>query len=317
MKKDELIFLKKVIILLIFVLLFIISIGCFLHYKKYHYIYKGRVIARVGNNKIYEKELYSRLSFLAKQYNNENLKIDDLDEDTIKALLVEIYANRKIYKLAKKNKNTINSYDLKFLAKEYYERLIREKFLNDNLFNNITEYEIQKKYDELVKMVEGKEERKISHIVLKTEEEAIRIKNIILMRNNFEKMAEQKSLDTKSAVNGGCIGYIIKEEIAISEFAEIAFLLKQGEMSRPIETENGWHIIRVDDIRKIKIKSYDDVREEILEKIKQDKFDNFIEGTIGNPNIDIFMDLYENKKSKEVEKNNEENIESEIEDIKE
>lgn len=317
MRKDELIFLRKIAILLIFILLLTVSTGCFLHYKKYHYIYKGKTVAKVGNTKIYEKELYSRLSFLAKQYNDENLKIDDLDEDTIKALLMEIYANRKIYKLAKKSKNTINIYDLKFLAKEYYERLIREKFLNDNLFSNITEDEIQKKYNELVEMVEGKEERKISHIVLKTEEEALRIKNIVLMRNNFEKMAEQKSLDTESAINGGCIGYILKEEIAIAEFAEVAFLLKQGEMSRPIETENGWHIIRVDDIRKIKIKSYEEAREEILEKIRQDKFDSFIEGTIGNPNIEIFMNLDENIKSKNTEKNNEESIEQEIESIKE
>lgn len=316
MRKDELIFLRKIAILLIFILLLTVSTGCFLHYKKYHYIYKGKTVAKVGNTKIYEKELYSRLSFLAKQYNDENLKINDLDEDTIKALLMEIYANRKIYKLAKKSKNTINIYDLKFLAKEYYERLIREKFLNDNLFSNITEDEIQKKYNELVEMVEGKEERKISHIVLKTEEEALRIKNIVLMRNNFEKMAEQKSLDTESAINGGCIGYILKEEIAIAEFAEVAFLLKQGEMSRPIETENGWHIIRVDDIRKIKIKSYEEAREEILEKIRQDKFDSFIEGTIGNPNIEIFMDLDENIKSKNTEKNNEESIEQEIESIK-
>ena len=294
MRKDEKRLIKKIAIIISIVLITIISLLCYLHYKKYHFISRGRLIAKVNGTRVYEKDIETRLSAIMSYYNLDDLKIDNLNDEEIKATLLEVYLDNKINKLAKKIKLNRDN-DIKFLAEEYYRRLIREKYLQEKIFNNITEEEIRKRYDDLVDNLNGKEERKISHIVVETEDEANRIRNLILARrNSFENLAEKKSLDTESAKNGGCIGYVLKEEIAVQEFAEIAFMLKVGEMSRPVKTSKGWHVIKVEDSRKIVIKPYEEAREEILEKIITERFNEFMEKITKDPKIELFIKISEN-----------------------
>lgn len=295
MRKDEKKLIKKIVIVVSIALIVVISLFCYLHYKRYHFINKDRLIAKVNNTKVYEKDIETRLSAIMSYYNLDDLKIDDLSDEEIKATLLEVYLDNKINKLAKKIKINRDN-DIKFLAREYYERLIREKYLQEKIFNNITEEEVRKRYDDLVDNLNDKEERKISHIVVETEDEANRIRNMILARrNSFENLAEKKSLDKESAKNGGCIGYVLKEEIAIQEFAEIAFMLKVGEMSRPVKTSEGWHIIKVEDSRKIMIKPYEEAREEILEKIITERFHEFMEKITKNPKIELFIKIREDE----------------------
>lgn len=313
MRKDEKALLKKIVLWTALTLVFLIVFFCYIHYRKHHHISRGKPLAKVNGSKIYESELNSRLSALAASYGSENLAFDDLDEDMLKALLTEVYANRKIYKIAKKRQNIRKDDNLKFLAKEYYSRLVREKFLNENLFNNIREEEIRQQYDDMISRLRGREERKISHILLKTEEEAQRVKNNILMRGNFEKMANRYSLDRETAENGGSLGYVLKEEIVIPEFAEIAFLLRKGELSRPIETESGWHLVRVDDIREVKLRPYEEVRGEILDRIRQDRFDLFVEKIVGEPKIEFlknFREIIRNKFALSTNPEKNENVEN-------
>lgn len=293
MRKDEKRLIKKIVIIVSIVLIAIISLLCYLHYKKYHFISRGRLIAKVNGTRVYEKDIETRLSAIMSYYGLDNLKIDDLNNEEIKATLLEVYLDNKINKLAKKIKLNRDN-DIKFLAEEYYRRLIREKYLQEKIFNNITKEEIRGRYNDLVDNLNDKEERKISHIVVETEDEANRIRNLILARrNSFENLAKKKSLDTESAINGGCIGYVLKEEIAVQEFAEIAFMLKVGEMSRPVKTPKGWHIIKVDDSRKIVIKPYEEAREEILEKIITERFNEFMEKITKNPKIELFIKIRE------------------------
>lgn len=294
MRKNEKILIKKIVIIVLVLFLIIVSFLCYLHYKKYHFINKGKLIAKVNGTKVYEKNLETRLSAIIDQYGMNDLKIDDLNDNEIKAVLLEVYLDKRINKLAKKIKLNRDN-DIKFLAREYYERLIREKYLQERIFNNIKEEEIQKRYDSLVEALNDKEERKISHILVETEDEANRIRSLALARNNFENLAEKKSLDEESAKNGGCIGYVLKEEIAVQEFAEIAFMLKVGEMSRPVKTSEGWHIIKVDDSRKINIKPYEEARDEILEKIMDEKFHEFMEKTVSNPRIELYIKVGKEK----------------------
>mgnify|MGYP001027877704 CR=1 FL=1 len=285
MRKDEI---KKLKIYITLSILTTISIICFfsyLHYKKYHYIDKGELVATINDFKIYKNDLQSRIDFLAGEMNRKNLKLEDLDPKVLKAILIEIYTNNMILKLAKEKKLFENN-DFKFLAKEYHERLIKEAYIRKFVTDTVAENEIKEEYDRLVKIVENKEERKIRHILVSTEEEINRIRNTIIHKNNFEKMAELKSIDKPSAINGGNIGYVMKEEITIPEFADIAFLLKVGELSKPVQTKEGWHLIRVDDVRDIKMKSYKESRSNILDKLEKKRFSDFINSLLKNKNID-------------------------------
>jgi parvulin-like peptidyl-prolyl isomerase len=288
MRKDEIKLLKISVFFAVIILTSIIGAACYVHYKKYHYINRGRVIAMVGRNKIHEKDIETRLLFLSEKLGKDNIKPEELDKEMLRAILLESYSSHIFLKLAKEKKIDSDN-DYKFLAKEYYERLVKEDYIKNYIYNSITDEDIEKKYQELVDIVKDKEERKISHILVKTEEEIIRIRNTILRRNNFERMAEQRSLDKASAMNGGSIGYVIKEELTIPEFADVAFLLKIGELSKPIQTKEGWHILRVDDVRGMMLKSLEDSKNDIYETLKSEKINDFLEKMLQNIEIDILI----------------------------
>lgn len=306
MRKDEIKLIKKIVIIIFVLLALIITFLCCLHYRKYHFIDMGRLIAKVDKTKIYEKNIETRLSAITDYYGLDDIKIDNLTDEEIKAVLLEVYLDKKINKLAKKIKLNKDN-DIKFLAKEYYERLIRERYLQEKIFSSVKEEEIKERYNDLVETLNDKEERKISHILVETEEEANRIRNLVVFRNNFGDLAKKKSLDKESAENNGCIGYVLKEEIAIQEFAEIAFMLKVGEISGPVKTSEGWHIIRVDDSRRINIKPYEEARSEILDKIISEKFHDFMKKIIKDPKIELFIKIEkDNLKNRENDSNVEE-----------
>lgn len=314
MRKDE----KKILKLSIFAFLcfefVLFCLFAYMHYKKYHYLDNGDVIASINKVNIHSMDIEARLNSFFD--GNRDLSLNDLDKDVFIAMMLEKYSDKIIVDLAKK-KGMFNNNYYKFITKEYFERLVRDEYLEKYVFGKITEQDVEKRYEYLVSLIENKEERKISHILVDTEDEAKRIRNSILRFNNFEKMAKQRSKDKFSAINDGCLGYLMKEEITIKEFADVAFLLKIAELSKPIKTSEGWHIIKIDDIRNIKIKSFEESRDEIYEELKHKEFENFVNSIVDKKdieNIKIFVELKQKSESDDVANNNTDNINNLLED---
>jgi peptidyl-prolyl cis-trans isomerase C len=270
MRKHEVKILKFCVGGALLALAFFLWLGCFIFHRKYHFIDKGKLVAKVNGHPVYEKDIEVRLKFLS----GNSIQMENVDGEILKAILLENYLNSKIFNLAKKKSNLNN---LKFLKEDYYKRLAAQYYLENFVFSTITEEDIKKRYEELVKSLEGKEEREIYHILLATEDEARRVLNQILRGGDFGSIAKRRSLDKASAVRGGNIGYVIREELTIPEFADIVFLLKEGEISKPIETKEGWHVVKVNNIRIMDAKSYKDSREEILKNLKREKYEEFLQ----------------------------------------
>jgi len=91
------------------------------------------------------------------------------------------------------------------------------------------------------------EEVKASHILVKTEEEALKIKDEILAGKSFEQAALEYST-CPSGENGGDLGYFGRN-VMVVEFDHAAFEANVGEITKPIQTEFGWHLILVTDKR--------------------------------------------------------------------
>lgn len=97
--------------------------------------------------------------------------------------------------------------------------------------------------------VEDKREVKVSHILVETQEEAARLREqIISKEKTFEEVAEQHSI-CESKEQKGDIGYNIKKGTLLQEFTDKIFTMKKFEVSEPFETEAGWHIAKVYDIK--------------------------------------------------------------------
>ena len=88
-------------------------------------------------------------------------------------------------------------------------------------------------------------EVKASHILVKTEEEAKKLYDEIKNGASFAKIAEEKSL-CPSGQNGGDLGFFGKG-MMVKPFEDAAFSLEVGELSQPVQTQFGWHLIVVTD----------------------------------------------------------------------
>ena len=243
---------------------------------------KGKLVAVVNGYNVYESDLADRLNMLA---NGQKITIEDIPENILKAMVLEVAVNHQIDENAKKEGYNNDKIILQ-QVKNYKTGLIREKYLNDKVYSKITEEELLREYNKIVNNLKGKEERNIKHILVETEEEIERVRRNVLRTGNFEKIAKQKSIDTASAQNGGDLGYVLKEEL-VPEFGEMAFMLKVGEISKPVKTQYGWHIIKVEDARPAQFLGFDDVKNNIKNNLEQQAIQQFLLKTTKDAKIDL------------------------------
>lgn len=86
---------------------------------------------------------------------------------------------------------------------------------------------------------------------------------------DFPELAKKYSQDTSNASKGGDLGYFKKDQM-VKPFEELAFSLNKGEIGGPVRTQFGWHLIKVEDIKEEKVKTLDEVREQIETTLKGD-----------------------------------------------
>ncbi|MGD0023713.1 MAG: peptidylprolyl isomerase [Xanthobacteraceae bacterium] len=145
------------------------------------------------------------------------------------------------------------------------------KVLMEALLQNVgeaalTDEAMHKVYDEAVKQMANEEEVHVRHILVSTEDEAKAIEAELKKGADFAKLAKEKSKDSGGAADGGEVGWFTKEEMAqqlMPEFAEVAFKLDKGQISDPVHSQFGWHIIRVEDKRIKPTPTFDQVKVQI------------------------------------------------------
>ena len=116
-------------------------------------------------------------------------------------------------------------------------------------------------YDEAVKSMGGQEEVRARHILVETEDEAKAIVEQLKGGADFATLAKEKSKDP-GAADGGDLGYFGKEQM-VPEFAEVAFKMYPGQISNPVKTQFGWHIIKLEDKRTKPVPEFEKVKDQI------------------------------------------------------
>jgi foldase protein PrsA len=130
------------------------------------------------------------------------------------------------------------------------EAQLRESTKKDLLYFKASTDGIKISDDEIKQYYEHmKYQIKASHILVKTKKEADSIEEKLKKGESFEELAKKNSIDTGSAVNGGDLGYF-KAGSMVKEFEDAAFSLKVGEISQPVKSQYGYHIIKLVDKKK-------------------------------------------------------------------
>lgn len=152
--------------------------------------------------------------------------------------------------------------------------LIRELFLDFNKKNPVTDAEIKAEYVRFVAANAGQEYR-ASHILVADEERAKAIIAEIKGGKKFADIAKAESTDPGSGARGGDLGWATESKY-VPEFGKAMVSLKKGELiAEPVQSQFGWHIIRVDDIREAKLPKLEEIRDEIAQELEEKKMSDF------------------------------------------
>ena len=142
-----------------------------------------------------------------------------------------------------------------------HNRVLMEALLQNAGQAAATDEAMHKVYDEAVKQMANEQEVHARHILVTTEDEAKAIEAELKKGADFAALAKEKSKDP-GAADGGDLGYFTKDQM-VPEFAEVAFKLDKGQISEPVHTQFGWHIIKVEDKRIKPTPTFDQVKAQL------------------------------------------------------
>ncbi len=143
-----------------------------------------------------------------------------------------------------------------------------KKLLGPNI--SISEEEMKEFFENNKEAFGQKEQVKARHILVETEDEAKEVIKKLKAGEDFAKLAKKYSKDESNKDSGGDLGFFGKGEM-VKEFEDAAFSLKVNEISEPVKTTYGYHIIEVLDKKEAKEAKYDDNKDKIKEILLEEK----------------------------------------------
>jgi foldase protein PrsA len=172
------------------------------------------------------------------------------------------------------------------MTEEYLDDSIKKEFVINKYLNKKIE-ELNPKDDELKTLYEdlnyGKEVR-ASHILVKTQEEANEAMERINSGDKFEDVAKDMSIDP-SKENGGDLDFFPYTQM-VKEFADAAFSMNVGDISDPVKSQFGFHVIKVTDKRTDETVTFESSKEGLTEVYKTNKYNELMENLMENATIE-------------------------------
>jgi len=146
--------------------------------------------------------------------------------------------------------------------------LIRELFEDHKRKNPVTDAAAKAEYDKFKAQAAGTEYR-ARHILVDQEAEAKALIAQIKGGASFEELAKKHSKDPGSGANGGDLDFA-KPESYVPEFGQAMTKLQKGQMTEaPVKSQFGWHIIKLEDTREASFPAFDDVKDQIKQRLEQ------------------------------------------------
>ncbi len=251
---------------------------------------QGPFVAKIGSATItqadFEREMKSLPDYAQQLFEGEAGKEKFLDEIIKKEILYQEALKKGLDKSPDFNRK-VEEFKKLTLASQLLDKEIISK-------NKVTDQEVKDYYNKHKEEFTSTSQIRASHILVKTEAEANKILARLKKGEKFEEIAKKESLDTASAKNGGDIGFFSRGQL-VPEFERAAAGLKVGELSGPVKTSFGYHIIKVTDKKTGPVIEFDRVKDVIYQRLsgdrQKDAFDNYIAELRKNYKIEINKDV--------------------------
>lgn len=143
--------------------------------------------------------------------------------------------------------------------------------------NKVPDADLKKAYDDIVKNLADKREYKVRHILVKDEAKAKEIlADLKAKKISFTDAAKQNSINSGAAANGGELNWHNPEDF-IPEFANAVKVAKKGEVTDPVKTQFGYHLIEVEDERAVTPPTFEQIKGALLRELTQQRMAQYVE----------------------------------------
>ena len=228
------------------------------------------VIAKVNGVEVRQSDLA-----MAEEDVGQNPQLQALTGDARRDYLLNYLSDVILAAKAAEDKKIADSKEFKGRLAFIRNKLLMETLLQDVGKAAVTPDATKKAYEEAVKQMSSEQEVRARHILVATEDEAKAVLAEIKKGTDFAELAKQKSKDPGAAAEGGDLGYFVKEQM-VPEFAAVAFKLDKGQVSDPVKTQFGWHIIKVEDKRTKPVPPFEQVKDQVETYVQRKAQADFI-----------------------------------------
>ena len=219
------------------------------------------VVARINGVEVKQSDLDFAASEVGPRLGNYR------PEDRKRVLLQYVIENELMASAGEKeNLDEIDTFDAR--VKYHTRRALRDAYFDASITGAVSDEDAKKIYDEKIANMKPEEEVHAKHILVGTEEEAKEVKERLTKGEDFAAVAKEKSKDKNA--EGGDLGFFSRGQM-LKPFEEAAFALDVGQISDPVQTQFGWHIIKLEEKRDQKLPGFDDVKEAIKTQLVAQK----------------------------------------------
>ncbi len=254
------------------------AIGCIISTIPANAQSGDEVVATVNGEEITQ----SNLKFAADRLGDA---IGHLSEDQKTEVLTGILVDLVLLAQAGKEKGLEQTEEFKQGIEFLTTQSLRDAYFETHVSALVKEEDVKAKYDTQVANEGGEKEVKASHILLETEAEANEVISELNNGGDFAELAKIHSTGP-SGPNGGDLGFFGKGRM-VPPFEEAAFSLVVGDYTKePVETQFGWHIIKVFETRTQPAPAYEEVAEQLRQEAIRVKYDEVLNELKSKANIE-------------------------------
>ena len=245
------------------------------------------VVAKYNGKEVTQDMVMVEFAAMFTSPEMKDKKFVDLDPKLQENLVTNYIVNHLLdYEV--QNADIKNSKEFQEKLKFISETLARNVFLAQVTKQTVTQSEVDEQYNKLVKEMQGKKSIVVSHILLPDEKTAKEVKEKINKGMKFSEAAKVYSKDESTKSKAGSLGKFNQGELA-KEFEDTAYAMKPGQISMPIKTQYGWHIILLEDIVDVTIPSKQELESRIRMGLANQAQNDYLQELLKKANVTITL----------------------------
>ena len=225
------------------------------------------VVARVNGEDIMRSEVFDLAQTLPPQFQQQLLQIYPL--------LVQRLVDFRLANEAGRAAGLADDDEVKARVARLTNQVIREVWIERAVEARLTDEALQASYASYLKANPPVKEQQARHILVETEEDARAIIGELDGGADFAELAKERSTGP-SGPRGGDLGYFTDDQM-VPEFSAAASALEPGEHSKdPVQTQFGWHVIKVEDRRETEPPSFEELEPQLRNELRRDNVESVL-----------------------------------------